>query len=71
MPNAAVLIYQEARTLSEPLCAEVFDFISLFTYRPPTIAGGGRLRCPAGHVGGPFFYGGKLSLTSRLSNAAR
>lgn len=35
MPNAAELIYQEAQTLSEPLCAEVLDFIGYLRTRHP------------------------------------
>ena len=35
MPNAAKLIYQEAQTLSEPLCAEVLDFIGYLRTRHP------------------------------------
>ena len=37
MPNAAELIYQEARTLSEPLCAEVLDFIGFLRTRHPPL----------------------------------
>ena len=35
MLNAAELIYQEAKTLSEPLCAEVLDFIGFLRTRHP------------------------------------
>ena len=35
MPNAAELIYREAQTLSEPLCAEVLDFIGYLRSRHP------------------------------------
>ena len=35
MLNAAELIYQEAKTLSEPLCAEVLDFIGYLRTRHP------------------------------------
>ena len=35
MLNTAELIYQEARTLSEPLCVEVLDFIGYLRTRHP------------------------------------
>lgn len=35
MLNGAELIYQEAKTLSEPLCAEVLDFIGYLRTRHP------------------------------------
>ena len=37
MLNAAELIYQEAKTLPEPLCAEVLDFIGYLRSRHPTL----------------------------------
>lgn len=35
--NTADLIYQEAKTLSEPLCAEVLDFIGYLRTRYPIL----------------------------------
>ena len=35
--NTADLIYQEAKTLSEPLCAEVLDFIGYLRTRHPVL----------------------------------
>ena len=35
MMNTAELIFQEAKTLSEPLCAEVLDFIGYLRTRHP------------------------------------
>ncbi len=37
MPNAAELIDQEAKTLSESLCAEVLDFIGYLRTRHPVL----------------------------------
>lgn len=38
MLNAADLIYQEAKTLSEPLRAEVLDFIGYLRMRHPVMS---------------------------------
>ena len=41
MLSAAELIYQEAKTLPDPLCAEVLDFIGYLRTRHPAMPGPG------------------------------
>jgi hypothetical protein len=39
--NVADLIYQEAKTLPDPLCAEVLDFIGYLRSRRPAVSAPG------------------------------